>query len=63
MTLLNITWFLETATLDDSELDANYAMEEHETKLKHIESGKQAFFYLNEIKDLELIFISWGRHL
>ncbi|KAK9409699.1 protein CASC5 [Crotalus adamanteus] len=28
----------ETATLDDSELDANYAMEEHETKLKHIES-------------------------
>ncbi|XP_029139714.1 kinetochore scaffold 1 [Protobothrops mucrosquamatus] len=28
----------ETATLDDSELDANYATEEHETKLKHIES-------------------------
>ncbi|XP_026520103.1 kinetochore scaffold 1 [Notechis scutatus] len=27
----------ETATLDYSELDANYAMEEHETKVKHIE--------------------------
>uniref|UniRef100_A0A8C5SIH7 Knl1 C-terminal RWD domain-containing protein n=1 Tax=Laticauda laticaudata TaxID=8630 RepID=A0A8C5SIH7_LATLA len=27
----------ETATLDYSELDANYAMEEYETKVKHIE--------------------------
>ncbi|KAG8126182.1 hypothetical protein E2320_021331, partial [Naja naja] len=37
LSLICYTDYPETATLDDSELDTNYAMEEQETKVKHIE--------------------------